>query len=57
MMFLITGIASLLTGDLQEADVYLGLAARWAQTPIEELNTLSNLGSHHFFNSFDALLC
>ena len=39
------GLSHLCAGDLAQAESFLQLAARWAQSPLEQLVGLSNLGT------------
>jgi hypothetical protein len=38
------GLAHLSLGNVFDAESYLQLSARWAQTPLEQLVALTNLG-------------
>jgi hypothetical protein len=40
----VAGISSLLSGNYSEAEEYLQLAARWANNPLDNLTSMSNLG-------------
>jgi hypothetical protein len=39
------GLAHLVEGDMDSAEVFLQLGARWARTPLQRMASLTNLGS------------
>jgi tetratricopeptide (TPR) repeat protein len=45
------GISHLLLGDIDDAEGYLQMAARWAQTPIQQLRSATNYGSAQLFRA------
>lgn len=45
------GISHLLLGDIDDAEGYLQMAARWAQTPLQQLRSATNYGSAQLFRA------
>lgn len=45
------GVSHLLLGDVDDAEGYLQMAARWAQTPIQQLRSATNYGSAQLFRA------
>ena len=42
------GISAMFSGDFDTSEEYLQLAARWSQTPTDQLKALNNLGAYHW---------
>ncbi|RYG98636.1 hypothetical protein EON65_51180 [archaeon] len=51
------GVSLLYQGQVQEAETYLQMAVRWAQTPLEHAVTLNNAGKRSLLNYMCIVLC
>lgn len=47
------GLSNLLKGDLDEAETYLQLSSRWAQTPQQQVASAANLGALQWYKLAD----
>eukprot|EP01038_Epipyxis_sp_PR26KG_P007077 gene7077-9661_t len=53
--YCLLGITSLLQNNIEEAETYLQLSARWSQNPLSQFIALSNLGCLHLSKFFDSI--